>query len=257
MDMPKTKKLRKLKPAVEPPPQTNPKKPSLAPDHTLKVLGIVFLTSVVTATLVGGGMWWWQQRKFQQEMGTLRTQLGQLEVQVRTNLPTLQASVETSATGSPAGEAGWETYRDEAVGYSYQYPSGWDLGTNQLYNGEVELSESSKIYSGPLSFDDGILVTFGFVPQTVADTCQLPAGKCSQVLLNQVKNETDAQAYSNNSFEGWVSMRNSKNTLALIARRQASGGYYEVSALGMGDTQTAQEYKDIIDDVITTFQLTQ
>lgn len=146
----------------------------------------------------------------------------------------------------------WQTYSDSK--FSYKCPLDWTLGENKNYNGQVDLSECSKIYSGQLVLDDGVRITFGYVPQVVADNYFWAGQKWSETLINEVKNETNAQPYSNNNFIGWISMKNQKHTLSLIARYQVNGGYYEASAIAMGDSQTDQQYKQIIDEIISTFE---
>lgn len=159
-------------------------------------------------------------------------------------------SVSPSSTLSVSGAG--QIYTDE--NFTYVCPDDWTLGENKNYNGEVNLSECSMIYSGQYSFDDGVDLTFGYVPQTVADSIDATGQKYSDTILNQVKNEDNAKSYSNGDFTGWISMANSAHTLALVARYPVDGGYYEVTATAMGDTKTDQEYKTMIDDIISTFE---
>ncbi len=145
----------------------------------------------------------------------------------------------------------WKIYSDSR--FSYKCPQDWLLGKNQNYNGQVNLSECAKIYSGQMSFDDGVAITFGFVPQIVADGYEINNENYSEILLNETKNETNARPYSNNNFSGWISMKNQKHTLKLIGRYHVSNGYYEVIADVAGDTKTDTEFKQMIDDIISTF----
>lgn len=166
----------------------------------------------------------------------------------------IESATVSNTVATPANQkSNWRTYNNNQ--FSYKCPTDWSLNQNLNYNGQVGLSECSKIYSGKISFDDGVSVTFGFVPQSVADKYEVAGQKWSDTLLYDVKNEPNAQEYSNNNFIGWVSMKNQKHTLKLIARHKVDGGYYELLASAMGGTKTDQEFKNMIDDIISTFFL--
>ena len=147
-----------------------------------------------------------------------------------------------------------QKYVDTDSNFSYTCPTDWSLLTNLNYDGQVKTSECTKIYSGQISFDDGASIVIGFVPQTVADTVQVAGGNFSDIILNDVKGQENVQVYSNNNFVGWYSLKNPQHTFQLIARLPATGGYYEIQALAMGDTKTDQEYKQMIDAIVATFQ---
>jgi len=127
------------------------------------------------------------------------------------------------------------------------------LGANQNYGGKIDTSECSKIYSGDFAFDDGVSVTFGFVPQTVADSTDTNGQKYADTIFNAVKNETNAAPYNNNNFTGYISLKNQQHALSLVARYQVTDGYYEVIANAMGDTKTDQQFKQMIDNIISSF----
>jgi hypothetical protein len=139
--------------------------------------------------------------------------------------------------------------------FTYNCPKGWQSGENLDYNGQVKLRDCSIIYAGEYSFDDGISVSFGYVPNIFADVYMVAGAKYSDQLINEVKNESNAETYSNNNFNGWISMKNEKHTLQLIARYQVEDGYYEVSVNAVGDTRSDQDYKKIVDDIISSFSL--
>lgn len=163
---------------------------------------------------------------------------------------------EVNTDKTPADDGSAVTATDETVAagqvfknerFSYVCPEGWTLGTNKNYDGQVTLSECSKIYSGTVSFDDGVDVSFGFVPTSVFN----------DVSFNEVKNESNAVAYLNNSFNGWISMKNAKHTLKMIARLPVPGqdGFYEVIADAEGSTKTDSEFKAMIDEIVSSFVL--
>lgn len=173
-------------------------------------------------------------------------------------IPTYTATVTTSATSSATSTSTSTTAGQTFSNTKFTYicPSDWTLGTNKNYNGQVELSECAKIYSGTMSFDDGIDINIGYVPQTVADSIDNATGqKYADTILNQVKNETNAQTYTNNNFSGFVSMQTNAHTLALVARYPVSGGYYEVTATAMGNTKTSQQYEQMVNDIVSTFKI--
>ena len=149
----------------------------------------------------------------------------------------------------------WQTYRNSEYGYEYKCPAGWELHQNVDYGGDVDLSVCSKIYSGKHAFDDGVSVSFGFVPLSVAENYYSAGKKWSETLMDNVKSQPNATKYLNNSFDGWISLKHSGHTLILLARRQVNGGYYEVSVSAVGDTKTDKEYKVIVDQIISTFKL--
>jgi len=153
-----------------------------------------------------------------------------------------------TATADPT--ANWKTYTNTGQNFSYRCPTEWNLGKNLNYDGKVETSECSIIYSGKFSFDDGGTVTLGFVPNPIAKT----QSSYANTEVNSVKTQSNVQTYSNNGFEGWISMKNEAHTLQMIARKNVAGGYYEVTALAVGETKTEQEYKTFFDQILSTFK---
>lgn len=139
--------------------------------------------------------------------------------------------------------------------FTYKCHSDWSKYVKKNYNGKVETYECSKMYSGKISFDDGIAVKISFVPDDIAGSVLNNGEKWKDTILNEVKNEPNAQNYENNRFSGWLSMKNQKHTLTLIARYEVEDGYYEVIADAMGGTKTDLEFKKDIDDIISTFKL--
>lgn len=236
-----------------------------------KNIWITVVAVIVTALIVGGGVYAWQrsnlkntEQSLEQQISVLQNQIDQLQqTQPAQNQPnTAQNQKDENSnqvttpvtTPTPTDQkSNWQVYSN--VQFTYKCPSDWSLNKNLNYNGQVELSECSKIYSGKISFDDGVSASFGFVPQSVADNYEWAGQKWSDTLINDVKNEPNAQQYSNNNFVGWISTKNQKHTLKLIARYQINGGYYELSADAMGDTKTDHEFKKMIDDIVSTFSI--
>lgn len=163
-----------------------------------------------------------------------------------------QTLITTSPSPEISASISGQVYADK--NFSYVCPEDWTLGKNKNYNGEVDLSECSMIYSGQMSFDDGVDITFGYVPQNIADSIDTTGQKYSDTILNQVKNQDNVEAYTNGNFVGYISNKNEQHTLALVARYEVEGGYYEVVASAMGDTKTDTQYKKMVDDIISTFQ---
>ena len=167
---------------------------------------------------------------------------------------TAPASQQSSAPQTNQNEvANWQTMGDKDATFSFKCPADWKKFDNLNYNGLVNLVECSKIYS-EIAFDDGVSVSFGFVSDE-ASNYKWANEKYSETLINNVKNETNAKSYSNKLFEGWVSMKNEKHTLILIARMPVAGGYYEVSGEAEGDRLTDVEYKGLVDRIIASFNL--
>lgn len=164
-----------------------------------------------------------------------------------------QIETQKQDTTTPKQTSDYQTFSNDR--FTYQCPAGWYLGDNKNYNAQIDLSECSKIYSGEYAFDDGISLTFGFVPQGVADNYKWNNEKWSGTLLNEVKNEENVEPYSNNNFTGWISGKNERHTLKLIARYPVEGGYYEMIANVAGDTKTEAEFKQMIDEIISSFKV--
>jgi len=241
--------------------QINPTQPQneemLNPQPKSNTLLTIVISVLGTAIVVGAGMYFvmarnnssGNQQALEKQIEYLNKKIEILESQKQAN----SKDVENKEQENQDIFADWQIYSNTK--FTYKCPTEWSLNKNVNYNGQVELSECSKIYSGKFSFDDGVSVSFGFVPQNVADTYEWAGEKWSDTLLNGVKNESNAQNYANNNFVGWISMKNQKHTLKLIARHQVGGGYYELSADAVGDTKTDTEFKKMIDDIISTFEI--
>ena len=209
------------------------------------VILVIFLIIVAIV-----GVYYYQQLN---KTTNPKTTTGPIYTTASTQAVTSASQSPTSSSTSSSTSTTGQIFTNDK--FSYTCPVDWTLGTNKNYNGQVDLSECSKIYSGKMSFDDGIDMTFGYVPQTVADSIDGATGqKYADTILNQVKNETNAQSYTNNNFTGYLSGQTNTHTLALIARYPVAGGYYEVSATAMGNTQTSQQYEQMVNDVISTFK---
>jgi hypothetical protein len=164
------------------------------------------------------------------------------------------SSLPTITTSTSSNQEDDQVYEDQY--FSYSCPAGWYMGESMSYNGEVYLSECSKIYSGNFAFDDGVMVTIGYVSQEIADKIdKVTEKKYSDMILDQVKDEDNLEVYMNNNFSGWISPKNQKHTLSLIARQSVDGGYYEFFSTAMGDTKTYEQYREIIDQIIQSFKL--
>jgi hypothetical protein len=150
--------------------------------------------------------------------------------------------------------AGWQTISDDKNTFTYKCPNDWKKGYSFNYNAMAKYAECSKITS-KFAFDDGVDIKIGFVSDEASK--YIWAGeKWANTLINEIKNETNSQPYTNNGFTGWISMKNQKHTLVLIARMPANGGYYEISAGAEGSAKTDTEYKAIIDQILSTFKFT-
>ncbi len=147
----------------------------------------------------------------------------------------------------------WQTYTSPT--FSYKYPKGWTCRESKDYNnGQIIKGLCGITYKNTGAFDDGINISFGFVPQHIATTDRWSGKLWSEIKMDGVQNQQNARTYSNNNFIGWISMKNQVHTLRLVARYLVDNGYYEVEAYAMGDTKTDEEYKKIIDKIITSFE---
>lgn len=125
---------------------------------------------------------------------------------------------------------------------------------NKDYNGRVDISECSQSYtSGTLSFDDGVRITFGFVPQDVAQNVKVGEELYSTIIADNIKNESNVKPYFYSGFAGWISMENPKHTLSIVARSARPDGYYEITADAQGHKYTDKQFQKMIEDIINTF----
>lgn len=161
--------------------------------------------------------------------------------------PTNQLSAPL-ATVSPVPSS---VFAVNPLNFSFDCPGGWTLSKNLDYGGKVETSECSLTYAGLYSFDDGGRLTMGFVPDSIPTSEKV----YSDSQISTLKTFSNVSLYSNNGFEGWISMKNDSHTLRMVARLYIDGGYYEATALGVGDTKTDLEYKAIFDKMISSFSL--
>lgn len=150
-----------------------------------------------------------------------------------------------------------ENIYNNSRNFSFICPGDWSLGDNKDYGGQITSGECNKIYSGEYALDDGVRITFSFVPKDLADNYSYSdvQGNYSEMIFNDIRDESNAQLYVNSGFSGWISMKNQKHTMRLVARYQAGDGYYEVRADASGNTKTDQEFKTIIDNIIKTFYI--
>lgn len=202
---------------------------------------------VVIVIVISGGLYFWQQKK---NAGSKLPDASKPEQNQNAGQDTTSDQpVTTPKINQPVGQIYQNTK------FSYSCPKDWTLNSNKNYNGQVDLSECTKIYSGEISFDDGISLTFGFVPQNMSENYRINGQKYADMIFNEVKNEANAKTYANNNFSGWISMKNERHALAMIARYEVADGYYEVSANAMGNSKTDAEFRKMTDDIVGTFQV--
>ncbi|MDO8669296.1 MAG: hypothetical protein Q7K65_03300 [Candidatus Buchananbacteria bacterium] len=220
---------------------SQPSEPIQNPKNIL----VIAIVVVITALIVGSSVFMWQQlnlnsveNKLQQQITVLQNQVEDLDAE---NLnQNLEGDNRTIAPADPT--VNWQSYSNSY--FSYKCPPDQPISQGKNYNGQVDVSVCS-------------VVGFSFVPKSVSDSYKVEGEKWSDILLNEVRNESNAQVYSNNGFIGWVSMKNQKHTMTLIARYQVEGGYYEVlvDVIGDVDTRTDYEIKQMADGIIATFKI--
>lgn len=155
-----------------------------------------------------------------------------------------------------------QSYKDIVNYYSYLCPNDFILGNNLDFNGKIKVSECSKNYSNSkFEFIDGISVRFEFVPTGLSNT-EMNGDKLWSDQKFEIKSTTGAKIYSRNSFSGWMSAapeNGGYGYINVIARRTASGGYYEVSsiiALNDNNNPTVEERMAIANKIVDSFLIT-
>lgn len=227
-----------------------------------KTVSVSIITLLVGALIAGVGVYFWQESRLKNAEDVLNEKIDKLENKISKIESTDSEKEEESPNeivddneehSSQDSFADWQLVSGGK--FTYQCPTDWSQGVNKNYNGQVDLSECSKIYSGEISFDDGISIRFGYVTDEIAENYVWAGEKWADTIFNGVKDEPNAQEYENNNFSGWLSMNNQRHTLKMIARYKVSGGYYEVTADAMGDTKADSEFKQFVDDIVSTFEI--
>jgi len=145
------------------------------------------------------------------------------------------------------------TYAETHGLFSFKCPASWDFLTSKDYGGAVSFLECAQIFTDQDSFKGGISIKFGFIPKDIFESYSLNGKKWSEIQMNAVKEQTNSQAYSQNSFEGWLSMKNEEHSLGITAVRKVQDGYYQVRVSATGEDRTDFQFKESADTVIASF----
>lgn len=98
-------------------------------------------------------------------------------------------------------------------------PQGWSTAERTDYNGEVN-------YSG-CTDTNGTVVTFGFVPQTIAETYLMNSTLVSIMRVEEVRLRPGSQRVTIGNFTGFQAVEG--DVTHFIARYSVANGYYEVT----------------------------
>jgi len=149
-------------------------------------------------------------------------------------------------------QSGWQTFTRNIsdVNYTFQCPLDWSVDSAIDYGGDVSLTQCNKIYAGQYALDDGITVSIGFVPNSIGAYYEVNGSNYSYFLLQNILNQNNVSQYSNNYFNGAYSMSNEQHTFRFLARRQVGSGYIEIQAIAYGNTQTDNQYYNVINQII-------
>jgi hypothetical protein len=158
------------------------------------------------------------------------------------------------SVGQAVPSSGPQTYGDNAGRFSFKCPGDWESASNKDYGESADFFECAKIFSGQYGFEDGIAVNLGFVPKEIYETYEVKGKKEAESKLESIKAQDNAQAYSNNLFNGWISMKSGQHTLSLVAFREAENGYYEVRVEAAGSIRTDSYFKGLADSIIASFE---
>ena len=150
-------------------------------------------------------------------------------------------------------------YEDSISNYSYVCPTKFTLAKKSDFDGSVEVSECARNYSKTSSeLSNGVSLSVQFVPSNLSDTFKSGNELLSVKKVDAVKKSAGAKTYNRNHFSGWVSVvPNKGGSINYIARRDTTGGYYEIKAtIALRSKATSKEVIDrqaIVDKVFESF----
>ena len=150
--------------------------------------------------------------------------------------------------------AGYRTYNDNAGRFSFECPDDWEFTEIKDYGESADFFECAKMFSGQYGFEDGVSVNFGFVPKDVYENYEDNGKKESEAKIADVKDQENSQLYSNNLFNGWISMKSGGHTFRLAASRETDSGYYEARVEAAGSVRTDSYFKSLADSIIGSFK---
>jgi len=171
------------------------------------------------------------------------------EISSRPKAEDVQKSV-----GQAVPSSGPQTYGDNSGRFFFKCPGDWESASNKDYGESADFFECAKIFSGQYGCEDGVAVNCGFEPKEIYETYEVKGKKEAESKLESIKAQDNAQAYSNNLFNGWISMKSGQHTLSLVAFREAENGYYEVRVEAAGSVRTDSYFKGLADSIIASFE---
>ncbi|MFA5297333.1 MAG: hypothetical protein WC389_03910 [Lutibacter sp.] len=139
--------------------------------------------------------------------------------------------------------------------FTFDCPIGWKREDNLDYGGRVKPKQCVLSNNKPesVSFEDGVIVSFSFIPNSVVESEK-------EYFDNKrnTKNNDRVENYSNNGFVGKMYWNSWASGFSIIADIKVIDGYYEVWAWSIVSekTQNDQEIRKVmIDQIISTFKV--
>lgn len=83
----------------------------------------IFITVIVTASVIGGGGWWYMNKKAKDDKVKLQAQIDDLNKQIKELKAASTTS--TSATTIPAATTSWKNYTNTKYGFSLTFSDLW------------------------------------------------------------------------------------------------------------------------------------
>jgi hypothetical protein len=131
--------------------------------------------------------------------------------------------------------------------FSFSCPEDWFMGDNLKFNGTVKVKECSKEFSpGDMSFDDGMSVSFYFIPSTSMD-----AEKWQEFQTLSMREGSKQKKFNN--FEGFEFNNLETKETQYISFVRTKGGYIFLNALRVGPTMSIAEYEKTLDTIAHSF----
>ncbi|OGF30891.1 hypothetical protein A2533_03090 [Candidatus Falkowbacteria bacterium RIFOXYD2_FULL_35_9] len=159
------------------------------------------------------------------------------------------------ANSSIPVEANWQSFSRTASGINYQFecPPDWSVNYATDYGENVTLTQCKKIYAGTQYIDDGIAVSVGYVPDSIAASYENMAGEnYSYAMLQSILMQPYVSQYSSNVFSGAYSSSTVNPTLRFLARRTVGSGYIEIQATSYGTSHTVNQYLEIVNKIVAS-----
>jgi hypothetical protein len=150
----------------------------------MKPIWTILITVVATAAIVGGGTYYLANKSAEKDKSDLQAQIDDLDAKVSGTTVTSGETVTSGATVTDE-TAGWKTYTNTELGFSFKYPADWisveDNSANYNQARIAIVSPETNKSDNMLGYD----IIINYYP-TVADESRNKARKLGATSLNEL-----------------------------------------------------------------------